>query len=200
MRSSHVFVSSVIMMVSLLSYFFADLEIAKYFHGLKDVGIDSFFRSVTVLGQAEYSLIPALLLYVYYKKRDMKVALKAWFIFVSVATSGILVLLLKIFFGRFRPEIYFEKGLFGFDFFHIKNSLTSFPSGHSTTAMGVVVGLGILFPKFRLPLFLLGVSIMISRVVIVRHYPSDIMIGGLLGALTSLFLYEYYFKERIENA
>jgi membrane-associated phospholipid phosphatase len=177
-----------------------DLAVANYFHTLKDVGIDSFFRKLTVLGQAEYSLIPALILYLYYKKRDMKVALKAWFIFVSVATSGIIVLLLKMFFGRFRPEIFFEQGLFGFDFFHIKNSLTSFPSGHSTTAMGVVVGLGILFPKFRLPLFLLGVSIMISRVVIVRHYPSDIMMGGLLGALTSVVLYEYYFKERIENA
>jgi membrane-associated phospholipid phosphatase len=188
------------MIASTLSYFFADLEVAKYFHTLHDASIDSFFRNLTVLGQAEYSLIPALLLYLYYKKRDLKRALKAWFIFVSVAMSGIAVLLIKMFFGRFRPELYFEKNLFGFDFFHIRNSMTSFPSGHSTTAMGVMVGLGILFPKFRIPLFLLGVSIMISRLVIVRHYPSDIMIGGLLGALTSLFLYEYYFKERIENA
>ena len=40
---------------------------------------------------------------------------------------------------------------------------------------------------------------MISRVVIVRHYPSDIMIGGLIGALTSYILYERYFKKKIEK-
>lgn len=126
--------------------------------------------------------------------------MKGAFIFASVALSGIIVLFIKMIGGRFRPEMYFKEEAFGFDFFHITQNMMSFPSGHSATALSMAVALGLLYSRFTALFYFVGISIMISRVVIIRHYPSDILVGGLMGALTSYILYERYFKKEIENA
>lgn len=199
MKSKIMLLSLLIMIVALLSYQYTDLDVACYFHALDNPKLKSIFSHITILGQAEYTLVPALFVYLYYKKSDILLALKARYIFVSVAASGITVLLLKMFFGRFRPELYFQKKLFGFDFFHINHTMTSFPSGHSTTAMSASIAVGMVFPKLRVPFFVLALLIMISRVVIMRHYPSDVLVGGLLGGLMSWAIYEYFFKERLEH-
>jgi len=188
-----------VMMMALLSYRYADLPVAIYFQHSKGDAFYEFFHFITKFGQIEYFLVPAALFYLYYKKTDFHRASQAAFVFLSLAVSGIIVLIIKMLGGRFRPERYFETESFGFDFFHISNSLTSFPSGHSATALGAAAAFALLIPRYRILFFLFGVAIMISRVVIVRHYPSDIMIGGLIGALTSYLLYERYFKEKIEK-
>ncbi len=195
-----VIVSGFIMIAALLSYNFFDLPVARYFQNAKGDMLYEIFHVLTKFGQIEYYLIPALVVYLYYQKRDSLIAMKARFVFVSLALSGIIVLLIKMVGGRFRPELYFKEGLFGFDFFHLSHTMTSFPSGHSATSLGAAAALALLFPKFRVGFYLFGIAVMISRVVIVRHYPSDIMIGGLIGALTSYILYERYYKERIVHA
>ncbi len=197
---NRVIISVLIMIMAGFSYNFFDLPVATYFQNLKGNGLYAFFHFLTEFGKAEYFLVPAAGFYFYNKKKDISASLKAGFVFVSVALSGIIVLLIKIIGGRFRPEMYFKEEAFGFDFFHISHTMTSFPSGHSATALGGAAALALLFSKYRVPFYLFGLAIMISRVIVVRHFPSDIMIGGLIGALTSYILYERYFKGRIENA
>lgn len=196
---SRVLTSLAIMILAGFSYLYTDLPVAIYFQHLKGDALYNFFHAITILGQIEYYLIPALLIYLFYKKRDSVVATKAMFVFVSLSISGIIVLFIKVLGGRFRPEMYFKEDAFGFDFFHLAHTMTSFPSGHAVTAMGAAAAFSLLFSKYRLYFYLFGISIMISRVVIVRHYPSDIMIGGLIGVLTSYIVYEKYFKEKINT-
>ncbi len=188
-----------IMIAMMGSFYLLDIEAVSYFHNFHEVGVISFFRAITLLGQAEYVLIPALLVALYYKKRDAIHAAKAWFVFASVAVAGVGVWPLKILFGRFRPELYFEKGWYGFDFFHIHHSMTSFPSGHSATSVGAATALAILFPRFRLIFMIVALLVMMSRVVIVRHFPSDVLAGGVFGMLVAWWLYERYFKARIAD-
>lgn len=188
------------MIMAGFSYNFLDLPVATYFQNLKGNGLYEFFHFLTEFGKAEYFLVPAAGFYFYYKNKNIAASLKAGFVFVSVALSGIIVLLIKIIGGRFRPEMYFKEEAFGFDFFHISHTMTSFPSGHSATALGGAAALALLFSRYRAWFYLFGIAIMISRVIVVRHFPSDIMIGGLIGALTSYMLYERYFKGRIEDA
>ena len=197
---NYLLASLLIMIMAGVSYNFFDITVATYFQHLKSSPLSHYFSILTELGKAEYTLVPAGLLYLYYKNRDRKIALKGGFVFVSIALSGILVNLIKVIAGRFRPERYFKDDAFGFDFFHISHDMTSFPSGHSATALGAAAAMAILFPRFAVWFYLLGIAIMSSRVVIVRHYPSDILVGGLIGALTSYLLYERVFKKRIADA
>ena len=192
--------SGLIMIGAFGSYFVADLPVATYFQHHKGDRLYEIFHFLTRFGQIEYYLVPLLGVYLYYRKRDSIAALKARFVFISLATSGILVLLIKMLAGRFRPEMYFKAHDFGFDFFHVKQTMMSFPSGHSATAMGAAAACALLFPKYRFLFYGFGLLVMISRVVIVRHYPSDILIGALLGVLTSYLLYERYYKQEIEDA
>lgn len=62
----------------------------------------------------------------------------------------------------------------------------SFPSGHTLHAVSFTVIVCGLLPAFVLALVPLAVLIALSRVVLGLHYPSDVLAGGLLGALIGL--------------
>ncbi len=187
--------------IAILFYLQGDIPTERFFHRLRESEIVRLFSILTEMGKAEYYLVPAALGYLYFRKGENAAAMqRSAYLFVTVAASGLLVDLIKVIAGRFRPELYFKKGLYGFDFFHIHHNYISFPSGHAATAVGAAVALGYLWPKGRYLFWMLGGLIALSRIVVVRHYPSDILIGGLIGALVSLWLYRKVYKERIEDA
>jgi undecaprenyl-diphosphatase len=63
---------------------------------------------------------------------------------------------------------------------------SSLPSGHAATAFAGAVTLGYLFRR-GLPFFLLlALAIAYSRLYVGVHYPSDVLLGGALGAAVSL--------------
>jgi len=72
----------------------------------------------------------------------------------------------------------------------------SMPSGHSVAAFSGFMILGINYG--RLPFFIsLAVLVGISRIYMGLHYPSDVIIGALLGilcALVSIGIEEKFFK------
>ncbi len=193
-------VAVVVMLLASFSYYYVDIEVVRYFHTLQGSSLEHFFSFVTEFGKAEYVLVPSGLLYLFYRKRVPKIALKGGFVFLSVAVSGILVDIIKAVAGRFRPEMYFKEGAYGFDFWHISHNMTSFPSGHSATALGTAVALALLYPRYRGLFILCGFLIMISRVIVVRHYPSDVFVGAFIGAVISWYLYQYYFKDKFIDA
>ena len=58
----------------------------------------------------------------------------------------------------------------------------SFPSGHTLHAVCFSTIAISAFPVLALPLVPLAVTIALSRVVLGLHYPSDVLVGGLIGA------------------
>jgi membrane-associated phospholipid phosphatase len=61
----------------------------------------------------------------------------------------------------------------------------SFPSGHATTAAGLAIALALLYPRWR---WLFGVAVaavMTQRVVVHAHFPTDVCVGAILGAVWS---------------
>jgi undecaprenyl-diphosphatase len=116
----------------------------------------------------------------------------AGYAFTAFASAGILVNILKPIFGRARPRLILENGPFAFDPLSFGYSAASFPSGHSTD-MGVLIVVACLsFPKLRLAFVLAGVTFASSRVVVLAHYPSDVLAGLLLGASVAYAIARLY--------
>jgi len=170
--------SLVIIFFSILSYFFFDLSIAAYFHKIKQtrINVKIIFETITAFGRAELFLVPSIIVFFIFRKRK-KTAQTALFIFSTVAVSGIIVDIIKVIAGRFRPVLYFSQNLYGFDFFHIDADFLSFPSGHSATSLSIAAALFILYPRLRGLFIILGITVASSRMVITAHYLSDVLIG-----------------------
>ncbi|ACS81339.1 phosphatase PAP2 family protein [Maridesulfovibrio salexigens] len=98
---------------------------------------------------------------------------------------------LKWFFGRFRPPVFFEDGSFGFTWFSGKYMQNSFPSGHTLRIFSLTTAIALLLPRKKYIPIILAVLIGISRVVVGKHYPSDVIFGCFIG--TSCAFWAHYF-------
>ena len=93
-----------------------------------------------------------------------------------MAVGGLVVLLLKRGVARARPELYFEKGIYGMgEAFSRAQLFNSFPSSHTYAAFSVAVVLGILAPRWRWAFLSLAALVAVSRLVNLDHYLSDVM-------------------------
>jgi membrane-associated phospholipid phosphatase len=86
--------------------------------------------------------------------------------------------------------MFFEKGLYGINFFSFSHGLTSFPSGHAATTFSIAWALSLFFPRARIPLLCFAVMVGASRVIITSHYLSDALGGAYVGIMSVLFLKE----------
>jgi undecaprenyl-diphosphatase len=57
----------------------------------------------------------------------------------------------------------------------------SFPSGHSITAFGVAVSLGLFYPYLLMALVAVALLIAISRIILGMHFLSDVLAGSAIG-------------------
>ena len=57
----------------------------------------------------------------------------------------------------------------------------SFPSGHATTSFCLATAIAMRYPKLRYPIFIVAIIIALSRPYVGVHYPSDILVGAILG-------------------
>ena len=62
-------------------------------------------------------------------------------------------------------------------------SSTSLPSGHSASAAAFAVAVGDLLPALKLPLRGAASVVAFSRVYTGVHYPSDVAVGAIVGAI-----------------
>jgi membrane-associated phospholipid phosphatase len=61
----------------------------------------------------------------------------------------------------------------------------SFPSGHAASSAAGAFALSRVWPAAALPLWLLALLVMLSRVVLGVHYVSDVIAGALVGLLVA---------------
>jgi len=74
---------------------------------------------------------------------------------------------------------------------HIYDAITSaqghsFPSGHASMAFACAWILGAHFRTLRLPLLILAAMIALSRVVVGAHWPSDVLVGSVIGLMIGI--------------
>ena len=138
--------------------------------------------------------MPALFLALFFWVIDKNLlAKKAWYFFGGVALAGLVNMLIKSFFGRARPTL-LDQGIYGFDWFEHSSHYLSFPSGHTNTIVAAMTILFFWFPKYRLFWLMTGVLVAFSRVILGKHYLSDIIAGAFVAILFIIFWRNYWHK------
>ena len=160
-------------------------------------------RFITQFGQSEWYLVPSAcgaLGFWLASRASLTVAAErlyrlyaqlCLFLFVAVASSGILVNILKVLFGRARPKLLADE-VYGFSYLRQSAEYWSFPSGHANTAVAAGLSLAFLFPRARTTLLALAIIIALSRIGVSAHFLSDVIAGGMLAVVTTYFWKDWF--------
>ena len=187
----------VVVLICIIGYFVFDLPLAKYCKSsFSDYKIRRTLKDMSKLGIATFYLVCAGVAFAFFKfirKREIW-SNRALFVFLSISLSGFLVIVIKFIFGRYRPKMFFEEQLYGFQFFQLKGKLTSFPSGHASTIVALMLSLYLIKPKYRIFYFAIGFVVVISRVAVYHHFLTDVIFGSYTAAVTTLCLKHFLYK------
>jgi membrane-associated phospholipid phosphatase len=104
-------------------------------------------------------------------------------IVVSLLFAGGITDGIKSLIERPRPAIVAGVPLDTTDSVFGKSQLQSFPSGHTTTAFALATSLALIYTHARGYFFLLAMLVGLQRVITQAHYPSDVLVGAMIGML-----------------
>ena len=120
------------------------------------------------------------------------------FLFTAIALPGLFVAIFKRMIGRARPTVslpHVDPLLFAP--FIWRADYASLPSGHATTAFSVMVAVSCLWPRLRTVALLYAVAIALSRIMVLGHYPSDVIAGAVVGTVGALLVRHYFALRRL---
>jgi membrane-associated phospholipid phosphatase len=115
-------------------------------------------------------------------------AVRFGFLFLAIGVPGLFVTIVKRLIGRARPYVGSPDDPFIYRPFVWAPEYASMPSGHATTAASAAIAIGALWPGSRAVMWFYALVIMVSRVVVLAHHPSDVIAGALVGAVGALWL------------
>jgi undecaprenyl-diphosphatase len=180
-------------------FLWADRPLAFYIFGLQTTqpGLIGFFQSITDLGKAQWYLWPCGLATIFcgfltrgkdvpqrYRRLCAYVTVRSFFLFGTIALSGIAADIVKPIVGRARPWLLLHKNIYGFAPFTASAVWNGMPSGHTTTAVALAFSLSTLYPRLRVLWFAYALVLGVSRIMVDAHYLSDVIAGAMLGWLT----------------
>lgn len=68
----------------------------------------------------------------------------------------------------------------------------SFPSGHSITAFGVAMAVGMFYPELQACLLIAASLIAASRIILGMHFLSDVIAGATIGVLLGMISFHVF--------
>ena len=118
--------------------------------------------------------------------------LRLQFVFFAVLVPLIAGEMTKWVVGRGRPFVGGHANPFNFAPFAGTEAYASFPSAHAVTAFALAFAVSALWPRARAAMIVYALLIAASRLVLLAHHPSDVVAGGLIGAVGAMAV-RYWF-------
>jgi membrane-associated phospholipid phosphatase len=103
--------------------------------------------------------------------------------FISASTAGLVANAIRSTVGRPRPSAKLPDGAYGPT---IEYKFLGFPSAHAATSFGTATSLAVAMPAVGVPTLIFASGVVWSRMQLNRHHPTDVLIGGALGALVGV--------------
>jgi undecaprenyl-diphosphatase len=150
---------------------------------LRHSWLDLFFNTVTHLGGASITIVTALCFALFGQGSWRSAGI---YCCLSLALSHIPVAIIKKRYPRLRPYLVLPDTHIG------KKPLTdhSFPSGHTTAIFSIAVPFVSIHPWSGLIALPIATIVGMSRIYLGQHYPSDVLVGALVGTTAALTIIE----------
>lgn len=185
------------LLLVILCFTLVDKHLALYFHQLNLGTTRKILSLFTNLGAwfIYVGIFLAAGTYFRFIKKHAINEATSWFLLGCVLIPNLFNFVLKITLSRARPELLFTENLYGFYWLQWKDAYWSFPSGHAVTVASLAAGLSTIVPKYFYAFMGAALLVALTRVVLYRHYLSDIMVGFYLALLVVGF-FAHYMKRK----
>lgn len=110
------------------------------------------------------------------------------FVVFVPAMAGLAAEAMKLLTGRLRPEA--ADGFYAFRW-SLDASGKGLASSHASVAVAAALAAGLIFPRWRLVLWVFAIACVLSRVLVRAHYASDVVAGTVLGLLAFRLVYAW---------
>jgi undecaprenyl-diphosphatase len=142
------------------------------------------FSSVTRLGNGWVLAALVIAFFAVFDRKKLRTHLVP--MAVSVALGGLAITWAKVAVHRERPAGHFARQDVDVHTPLGTPSDMSFPSGHTQTAFGAAVFLSCMYPVAAPFLLVAAALVGISRMALGVHFPLDVLVGALTGAVFAL--------------
>ena len=167
----------------------ADINLLKSINNNRNISLDNPFKLTSMSVYPISAAVPIGFLSIGLIKKDSAFLHKGINAGIALATDVIITTTLKYIINRKRP---YDK--YGFIQPVGKENTPSFPSGHSGAAFATATTISLYYPKWYviIPAYSWAGLVAYSRMHLGVHYPSDVLIGAVVGSLSSYLSYKAY--------
>lgn len=163
--------------------------IMMYINDIRGIPLlDTIMKWISFLGNNGFIYIVIGVAMVLCIKKYPKVGRWGLVLLISLLISTIIVnLFIKPYVARIRP---FDRLML--DVIIEKPKDFSFPSGHTTAGFGTAIVFMYINKKLGILALMFAVLMGISRMYLMVHFPTDVIVGAIIGSITSVVICEIY--------
>jgi len=107
--------------------------------------------------------------------------------FLGATLAGIFNDCFRLTLGRPRPDAHMPDRFYGITY-AFSGGFQSFPSGHAASVFGAAMGLVMVKRPLGIIATLFALAVVWARLEINRHYPSDVVVGSVIGIYFGLLV------------
>lgn len=188
----------------LLSVFVAssqsiDIDILQKINVNRNTEFDPAFKTITNTAVPLSIATPVMMYTIGLIQKDSLIKQKALFIGETFLASAFITIASKSIIKRDRPYVTHPS----IQPLSVEGSY-SMPSGHTSSAFATATSLSMAYPKWYVvvPSFVWASSVGYSRMHLGVHYPSDVLVGALVGSGSAVLMYkanQWLNKKRKKN-